>query len=147
MERIIVFSEDEIHDLASGKIVKGTDGYDGSTALYMSTMRYAKYVKNNENGGANNLADLISENREWTPCYYENGTLHHDGTWEPGRWYEWIDRNYNIEIARMKADAYDHFFPDTKIIKEEDVIAFRETSYRVTLKLLLKEEKKTNDNR
>lgn len=135
MKKITVFSSDEINDLASGKIVEGKDGYDGSTHLYMNAMRYATYVKSNENGDANTLADLASDTRVWNPCYYgEDGKLHHDGSWEPGRWYEWIDRNYKIEIARMKDDAEDHFFPPTKTIKEEDVIAFRETTYNVLMR-------------
>ena len=63
----------------------------------------------------------------WHPCRMPDifDHLEHDGTWVPGRWYEWLDMYGNTEIARMKADAWDHFFPGTKIIKEEDVIAFR----------------------
>lgn len=30
------------------------------------------------------------------------------------------------EVARMKLDAIDHFYPHTKIIKEEDVCRYRE---------------------
>lgn len=69
-----------------------------------------------------------SNELRWHPCSYdENGMkLKHDGTWEDGKWYEWLDKYDNREIARMKKDCLDHFFPPTKIIKEQDVIAFRE---------------------
>lgn len=70
----------------------------------------------------------LESSKVWHPCHMpgEFSHLEHDGTWVPGRWYEWIDIYGNIEVARMKADAWDHFFPDTKIIKEEDVMAFRD---------------------
>lgn len=73
----------------------------------------------------------LSQNLEqpWHPCKYEDHELLHDGTWVGGRWYEWLDKYNNREVARMKADCFDHFFPATKIIKEENVIAFRETRY------------------
>lgn len=74
-------------------------------------------------------AMLPDPEREWHPCKYEGYELIHDGTWVDGRWYEWLDKYNNREIARMKLDAFDHFFPNTKFIKEEDVIAFRETMY------------------
>ena len=64
--------------------------------------------------------------RTWHPCRYVNGKLEHDGTWEDGKWYEWIDKNDNLVTARMKMDAEDHFFPDTWM-HEKDVIAFRDT--------------------
>ena len=67
--------------------------------------------------------------REWHPCKYDDYKLEHDGTWVGGKWYEWLDKYNNREIARMKLDAFDHFFPSTKTIKEENVIAFRETRY------------------
>jgi hypothetical protein len=28
-----------------------------------------------------------------------------------GAWNWWMDKNGNVEYARMKEDAYDHFFP------------------------------------
>lgn len=127
--RITVFSDEEIDELSHSKVVEMKDGYDGCTRLFMSTSRYAAFVESNEYNGANTIAELTHDDRDWHPCYYENGKLHHEGSWRPGRWYEWLDRNYNVEIARMKDDAWDHFFPDTKIIKEEDVIAFRDTAY------------------
>ena len=65
----------------------------------------------------------------WHPCKYEDWDLIHDGTWVDGRWYEWLDKYNNREVARMKSDMQDHFYPQTKVIKEEDVIAFRETHY------------------
>ena len=62
---------------------------------------------------------------QWHPCKYRQSKLIHDGTWVDGRWYEWLDKYGNREVARMKLDAYDHFYPSTKRIKEEDVLAFR----------------------
>ena len=52
--------------------------------------------------------------------------LEHDGSWVDGKWYEWEDVRGNREVARMKLDAIDHFYPHTKIIKEEDVCRYRE---------------------
>lgn len=65
----------------------------------------------------------------WHPCSYDDNKLEHDGYWEDGRWYEWLDKYNNREVARMKRDAVDHFYPNTKIVKEENVIAFREIRY------------------
>ena len=62
----------------------------------------------------------------WHPCRYIDFTLEHDGSWIDGRWYEWEDIHGNREIARMKLDAIDHFYPETKTIKEEDVCRYRE---------------------
>lgn len=78
------------------------------------------------------IADALSQNLEnpWHPCKYESFMLVHDGSWADGRWYEWLDKYNNREIARMKLDSIDHFYPPTKIIKEENVIAFRETKRR-----------------
>lgn len=66
--------------------------------------------------------------KTWRLCSYdeyENNKLEHDGSWVDGKWYEWLDKYGNREVARMKKDAMDHFFPPTKVIKEENVIAFR----------------------
>ena len=65
----------------------------------------------------------------WHPCSYVHGELIHDGTWEDGKWYEWKDIFGNVEKARMKLDTPDHFFPPTGVIKEEDVVAYREVRY------------------
>ena len=62
----------------------------------------------------------------WHPCRYINFTLEHDGSWIDGKWYEWEDIHGNREIARMKLDAIDHFYPETKTIKEEDICRYRE---------------------
>lgn len=44
---------------------------------------------------------------------------------EDGSWLWWYDKYGNCEKARMKYDAYDHFFPNTKVIKSEfDVIGW-----------------------
>lgn len=66
--------------------------------------------------------------KKYYPCYYKGGKLiDPQDVWKDGKWYEWIDKYGNVEKARMKADAYDHFYPNTETIKEEDVIGFRET--------------------
>ena len=65
-------------------------------------------------------------NNEWHPCRYIDCTLEHDGSWVDGKWYEWEDIYGNREVARMKLDAMDHFYPNTKIIKEENVRRYRE---------------------
>ena len=62
----------------------------------------------------------------WHSCEYKNGELFHDGSWVDGKWYEWKDIHGNIEEARMKLDTPDHFYPPTDIIREEDVVAYRE---------------------
>lgn len=62
----------------------------------------------------------------WHRCTYDDGKFIHDGRWVDGRWYEFLDKYDNREVARMKKDAIDHFFPPTKIIEAEDIIAFRE---------------------
>ena len=83
-----------------------------------SSVRYA---------GAVTVAALSQDlERPWHPCKYEDHELIHDGSWSDGRWYEWLDKYNNREVARMKLDMFDHFYPRPKIIKEEDVIAFRE---------------------
>ena len=64
-------------------------------------------------------------NTEWHPCEYKNSKLQHDGTWEDGKWYQWLTKDGEIVAARMKEDTYDHFFPSEKI-DESDVVAFRE---------------------
>lgn len=65
-------------------------------------------------------------NNEWHPCRYVDCKLEHDGSWVDGKWYEWEDIYGNREVARMKLDAMDHFYPNTKIIKEENVRRYRE---------------------
>jgi hypothetical protein len=80
-------------------------------------------------GAVVNYALRQNLDQPWHPCKYEDWELIHDGTWVDGRWYEWLDKYNNREVARMKSDMQDHFFPQTKVIKEEDVIAFRETLY------------------
>lgn len=65
----------------------------------------------------------------WHSCSYKHGELIYDGSWEDGKWYEWKDIFGNVEEARMKLDTPDHFFPPTDVIKEEDVVAYREVRY------------------
>ena len=62
----------------------------------------------------------------WHPCKHNGYRLIHDATWVDGRLYEWLDKYGNREVARMKKDAMDHFYTSTKIIKEGDVVAFRD---------------------
>ena len=71
-------------------------------------------------------ADKWEQQMTWNSCKYEDHKLHSSGMWEDGKWYEWLDKYDNREIARMKRDMLDHFYPPTKVIKEENVIAFRE---------------------
>lgn len=33
-----------------------------------------------------------------------------------GDWNWWMDKEGNVEFARMKEDAYDHFYPSTKYL-------------------------------
>ena len=57
--------------------------------------------------------------------YGEDMALHGDVLPEDGVWAEWMDRDGNIEVARFKYDAEDHFYPHTKVIKKENVYAWR----------------------
>lgn len=68
------------------------------------------------------------DEQKWHECRLSEETFHleHDGSWVPGRWYMWRDKYGNEEAARMKDDAFDHSYPPTKVIKQEDVVAFRE---------------------
>lgn len=75
------------------------------------------------------LAEMAKHHQEgnaWHPCQYVDCKLEHDGSWVDGRWYEWEDIYGSREVARMKLDAIDHFYPCAKIIKEEDVCRYRE---------------------
>ena len=74
------------------------------------------------------VEDALMQNfsKLWHPCSYEDGELLHDGSWVPGKWYEWLDKYNNREVARMKAASTDRFFPSTRVISENNVIAFRE---------------------
>ena len=68
------------------------------------------------------------EKYKWHPCYYECMKCQYpqDDEVPFGWWLEWLDKYGNIELARMKEDAYDHFFPKQKIIEsEEDIVAWR----------------------
>lgn len=65
---------------------------------------------------------------KWHFCSYTCEKLIHDGSWEDGKWYEWLDKYGNKEVARMKSDSYDHFYPPTKTLREKDIVAFRERS-------------------
>ncbi len=67
-----------------------------------------------------------SHGNAWHPCQYVDCKLEHDGSWIDGKWYEWEDVHGNREVARMKLDAIDHFYPHAKIIKEEGVCRYRE---------------------
>lgn len=71
------------------------------------------------------ISDGTCEVSIWHPCKYEHMRFIYDDIWEDGAWYEFLDKYDNREVARMKLDGQDHLFPPTKIIKEEDVIAYR----------------------
>lgn len=63
----------------------------------------------------------------WRPCsygQYEWKELKHDGSWIPGRKYEWLDEYGNRVIACMRNDAGDYFDPPAEM-DENDIIAFR----------------------
>ena len=55
-------------------------------------------------------------NNEWHPCRYVDCKLEHDGSWVEGKWFDWEDFYGTM----------DHFYPNTKIIKEENVRRYRE---------------------
>lgn len=42
------------------------------------------------------------------------------------KFYEWRDNFGNIEFARFKFDAIDHFYPHTEVIKEPYIVAWRD---------------------
>lgn len=69
---------------------------------------------------------ILNSDISWNDCRWSRGSLLHNGYWQSGHWYEWLDIYGNTEVARMKDDAWDHFYPPTKIIKEENVIGFRD---------------------
>lgn len=53
--------------------------------------------------------------------------MHKDDGPIDGKWYWWLDRCGNLEFARLKFDAYDHFFPQTKHLSITDPV--RTVSY------------------
>lgn len=77
--------------------------------------------------------EIVDGTKLFFPCRYEpwepdgdmGDLIDPQGIWEDGKWYEWIDKHGNIEVARMKENVWHYFYPDTKIIKEKDVIGFR----------------------
>ena len=74
------------------------------------------------------LTEMIYKNDlELHPCFYEGGKLQTKAGDEPpdGKWLLWLDKYGNFEKARMKLDAYDHFYPQTTFIEsEEDIVAW-----------------------
>ena len=69
----------------------------------------------------------MSNNSEWIACKFEGIELKHKGNILQDRcWYEWLDKYGNIEVLRIKLDVIHHFYPQSEIIKIDDVIAFRE---------------------
>lgn len=66
---------------------------------------------------------------EWIKCTYEDMKFNPFGEWIDGKWYIFKDCFGNVEKARMKTDAYDHFFPPTKTIKEENIIAYKNDNH------------------
>lgn len=129
MKRITILTLEEICNLSNGGVIEYVDN-NGVKNIIMSENRYRLFVENGEEP-INAVVDS-SLVREWHSCKYgEDMKLQHDGSWVPGRWYEWLTSCGHIEIARMKDDAFDHFFPPTKTILEPEVVAFRETLYHV----------------
>lgn len=64
--------------------------------------------------------------RKWNVVGYTHMQLFGKNLPEDGQWAVWKDKLGHIEIARFKYDAQDHFFPQTKYIEEENVIAWRD---------------------
>lgn len=63
------------------------------------------------------------------PCQIEEGrniTAAEIDMPEDGAWLWWIDKNYQIEKARLKFDAEDHFYPTPKYLSESAVIGWLE---------------------
>lgn len=63
---------------------------------------------------------------KYHPCFYEGlKCIYPSDDVPPFEQYVfWLDKYGHIEKARMKEDAEDHFYPNTKLIKEEDIIAW-----------------------
>lgn len=65
--------------------------------------------------------------RRWNRVVYSHMQLKGRKLPKDGSWSVWKDKFGNIEIARFKMDAQDHFFPSPiKIKDEENIIAWRE---------------------
>lgn len=64
--------------------------------------------------------------RVWHPVSYEHLQLVGEKLPEDGAWNIWKDKFGNVEIARFKYDAMDHFFPPAGKIKEENIVAWSE---------------------
>lgn len=64
--------------------------------------------------------------RKWHRVRYAHYYLEGRNRPEPDAWSVWKDSKGHIEVARFKLDGIDHFYPPTKYIKEEDIIAWRE---------------------
>lgn len=59
--------------------------------------------------------------RKWYYVKYVDGFLIGRKLPMDVKWSVWKDRFGNVEVARFKYDAIDHFYPHTNFIKEEDI--------------------------
>ena len=61
-------------------------------------------------------------------CHFDNSGMQliYEKANEPqdGKWLWWYDNLGNAEYARMKLDAQDHFYPNTKFLVERNVIGW-----------------------
>lgn len=68
-------------------------------------------------------------NTNWHPCHYEEDSELicdlPDYDFEDGKWYRWIDKTGQIQTARYKQDAIDHFYPPGPLFAMDDVIGFQ----------------------
>lgn len=55
-------------------------------------------------------------------CKFESLDPEHEIPFD--EWALWKDEFGNVEKARLKLDAYDHFYPSPKLLKEENLEAF-----------------------
>lgn len=61
----------------------------------------------------------------WNEVHYIDGKLNGEVLPPDGKWLEWKDSDGNIEVARFKYDAEDHFYPNTRLVKGEKIAAWR----------------------
>ena len=62
---------------------------------------------------------------DWNEVRYNNLSLEGEVLPPDCIWAEWKDKFGNIEVARFKVDVQDHFYPPTKLVKEENIVAWR----------------------
>ena len=74
------------------------------------------YVEEDAGKGVN---QMDSKHYKFIPCKTDDFGMKLE--WEnesdaptDGDWNWWMDKDGNVEFARMKEDTYDHFYPSTK---------------------------------